>query len=93
LIGNANASKLAAEIVGKDLSVRQAEALVKPAEAAKTSAQKKQKDADTLVLEDDLSAALKMKVSIEHRDDGKGTLKISYKNLEQLDQLCQKLNR
>lgn len=92
LVGNENASKLAAEIVGKDLSVRQTEALVKSPKKSKPLSEKKQKDADTLVLEDDLSAALKMKVSIEHRDEGNGSLKISYKSLEQLDQLCQKLS-
>jgi ParB family chromosome partitioning protein len=47
------------------------------------------KDADTLALEGDLSAALGMKVSIEHKGSGEsGQLTVKYANLEALDRLC-----
>ena len=48
-------------------------------------------DADTLALEGDLSAHLKMKVAINHAGQDVGQLVITYKDLEQLDQLCQLL--
>ena len=52
------------------------------------------KDADTKALEGDLSAALKMKVSISHKSNhASGEIKIHYKNLEQLDDLCRHLTK
>lgn len=86
---------LARQIIAKKLSVRAAENLVKKEkEPAKEKAapRKVEKDADTRALEGDLSATLKMDVSIEHDGgtDG-GYLKIKYKDLEQLDFLCQKI--
>jgi len=45
-------------------------------------------------LEQDLQAALGMKVSIDHAPGGeKGKLLISYKDFEQLDLLCRKLSQ
>ena len=50
------------------------------------------KDADTRALEGDLSAALKMAVSITHNPGQEGgSITIRYKNLEQLDELCRHL--
>jgi len=41
-----------------------------------------------------LQAHLRLKVSIDHRhNSGKGELRISYTNLEELDGLCQLLSR
>lgn len=84
---------LAKRIVDDGLSVRQAEALaqqpdepVKPA-ASRTPAEK---DADTLALEKTLSDITGMKVTISHGKKG-GELKIAYKTLEQLDELCHRL--
>ena len=52
-----------------------------------------EKDADTVVLENDLAANLAMKVSIDHKEGGNdGAITISYKTLEQLDALCQLLS-
>ena len=52
------------------------------------------KDTDTKALEGDLSAALKMKVSISHKSNhASGEIKIHYKNLEQLDDLCRHLTK
>jgi len=52
-----------------------------------------EKDADTRVLEQDLSANLGMQVVIDHKGPGGGSLSISYKTLEQLDELCQLLSQ
>jgi len=100
LITSDNASDLARKIVKGGLSVRATEALVKkdaagirtaPAKKAKAAAEK---DADTRALEGDLSAMLKMKVSIDHKPGGEaGSVTITYENLDQLDELCNLLSR
>ena len=100
LITSDNASDLATKIVKGGLSVRATEALVKKdAAGIQTSGAKKprktsEKDADTRALEGDLSAMLKMKVSIDHKPGGEaGAVTISYENLDQLDELCNLLSR
>ena len=91
-------SGLAKAIVAKGLSVRQAEALVKKkSERAEKPRQHNNvttlKDADTRRLEDDLSAALGLKVSIDHELGGSGgALVLKYRTLVQLDDLCRKLS-
>ena len=47
-------------------------------------------DADTLALEKALSDVTGLKVTISHGQKG-GDLKISYKTLEQLDELCRRV--
>ncbi|SEN24614.1 ParB/RepB/Spo0J family partition protein [Palleronia pelagia] len=95
LITAENPEALAQQIVKKGLSVREAEALAKGPKPAKStrSAAPKEKDADTRALEQDLSANLGMKVSVDHSSDGEnGKLTISYKSLDQLDDLCRMLS-
>ena len=96
LITAENPALLAREIVKKGLSVRGAEQLVKkesaPAPKPRT-ARKLDKDADTLALEADLSAALGMKVSLNHSAGGEsGQITIRYETLDELDGLCAKLS-
>ncbi|UWQ79300.1 ParB/RepB/Spo0J family partition protein [Leisingera sp. S132] len=100
LITSDNASELATKIVKGGLSVRATEALVKKdAAGIQTGGPKKarkvpEKDADTRALEGDLSAMLKMKVSIDHKPGGEaGAVTISYESLDQLDELCNLLSR
>ena len=83
---------LAKEVVARGLSVRQTEALAKkkPEDLAKPD--KPQKDADTRALEQDLTAQLGIRVTISHKPDGGGDVKLTYKNLEQLDGICQLLS-
>ncbi len=85
---------LAREVETKGLSVRDTERLAKgPTVQRKPSKPvRAAKDADTVALENDLSAALRMRVEITHGDDG-GTLSIEYKTLDELDELCRLLNR
>lgn len=94
LVTTANPSELARQVISKGLSVRETEALAhnpeKPRKPRKTKS--KEKDADTRVIEQDLSANLGMSVVIDHRPGGEGRLTIQYKTLEQLDQLCQVLS-
>ncbi len=87
---------LARRVIEKRLSVRETEALArKPAseKAARpeSSGRTKPKDPDTMALEDDLMETLGLVVGIDDHD-GAGTLSISYKTLEQLDDLCRRLS-
>jgi ParB family chromosome partitioning protein len=92
---------LARQIVEKGLSVRQAEALARAATTATPPSASPQvqrpaaaKDADTRALEEDLTAALRLKVTIDHRPGSKsGELRIRYGTLEELDGLCQLLSQ
>lgn len=96
LITASNPSELAKRIIDGGLSVRETENLAqkqaqseatsdKPTKSAKAS-----KDADTLALEKTLSDVLGLKVTIDHKERG-GKLEIKYRTLEQLDDVCQRL--
>ncbi len=86
---------LARDVIARGLSVRETEALVKapkPKPGSKRSSTAPAKDADTRVLESELAAHLGMRVDIAHREGTEGgQLRISYKSLEQLDDLCRLL--
>ena len=88
LVGTSNPEALAREIVSSELNVREAE---KKASVPKGS-RKKAKDADTRALETSISNALGMNVKIEHKGERGGSVKIRYKNLEQLDEIIRRLN-
>jgi ParB family chromosome partitioning protein len=94
LITTENPVDLAKKIVAQGLSVRQAETLAKGGTTAKRTNRKSSptKDADTVALEGDLSAALGMPVSIEHdAATGEGRISIRYKDLQKLDDLLRLL--
>ena len=76
----------AREIVDKQMSVRQAEALVKRWLEPKTNKPvRAEKDADTRALERELTERVGAPVTIEHQPNGKGVLTIRYGTLEELD--------
>ncbi|MBF9042478.1 ParB/RepB/Spo0J family partition protein [Rhodobacterales bacterium HKCCE4037] len=85
---------LAKRAVREGLSVRAVEKAAKSAgqSTAAPGRTRPEKDADTRALESDLSAALAMKVEIDHGKDGSGKMVIKYNDLEQLDDLMRKLN-
>ena len=96
LIGVPNAEELAREIVAKGLSVRDAETLTRKAttgsEAPRRSASaSSEKDADTLALERNISDQLGLKVEISFAGEKGGDVRIHYKSLEQLDEICRRL--
>lgn len=96
LITTENPVELAREVIAQGLSVRETERLAQgPAKAKGKSTGKRraEKDADTRVLEQDLSANLRMRVVIDHRGHDGGHLTITYGSLEQLDELCQLLSQ
>ena len=87
---------LAALVIKRGLSVRDTEKLAKTDSKAASPSKAGagvEKDADTILLERDLKAALGMGVSIDHTAGGEsGVLKIRYRNLEQLDEVCRRLS-
>lgn len=97
LITSSWASELARAVISKNLSVRETENLVKTPEqkgGGKSSGPRPKsgdKDADTRALENDLSAALNMRVAIDHGMDG-GSITVHYRTLEDLDFLCAALS-
>jgi ParB family transcriptional regulator, chromosome partitioning protein len=96
LVGRADAEALAAEIVKGALSVRAAEDLVKKPAAAKSAphrAAKPDKDPDTIGLEKRTSDVLGLKVEINDKGAKGGDVRITYKTLEQLDDICARLSR
>lgn len=95
LLTLADADAIADRVVAQGLSVREVEKIAqKSAERAahKATAPVEEKDADTRALEASLREALGLSVTITHHGEA-GELKIKFKTLEQLDDLCAKLKR
>ncbi|MGJ8686364.1 MAG: ParB/RepB/Spo0J family partition protein [Spongiibacteraceae bacterium] len=96
LVGHPDADSLAAEIVKKGLSVREAEKLAKASKEPKTRNAPNSveaKDADTIQIENDLAAQLGMKVNITHAAGKEnGQVVLHYRDLEQLDDLLRLLS-
>ena len=79
-------SVAARTVVGKGLTVRQTEALVRNLQAEKTAAvPNRQVDPNIRHLQDDLSQRLGAAVSIQHSPKGSGKLVLSYNSLDELD--------
>lgn len=96
LVGREDADTLARKIIAGGLSVRAAEALTRkgpsdrPGKAQSGTAPAR--DADTVAIEKELSAQLRMPVRIDHPSGQEaGKLVISYRNLNQLDDLLRLL--
>ncbi len=99
LITSDDASSLAKQVISKGLSVRQTEKFAmsqknltqkvrtKPA----VTSEKQEKDADTMALENDVSNALGMNVTIDSADGKSGKLSIEFKSLDQLDEVLHRL--
>jgi ParB family transcriptional regulator, chromosome partitioning protein len=96
LVGHHDAERLAEEIVARGLNVRQVETMaretMKHSGKQQTNGRKARaaKGADTLALEKRLADALGLSVRIDNRSRG-GTLAISYRSLDQLDDVVRRL--
>jgi ParB family chromosome partitioning protein len=96
LIPTSDPLGLARTIVAKGYSVRDAERMAQnniraqsqPAPETKSL----QKDPDTVALERSLSDSIGLEVIVNHKGNG-GRLTISYKSLEQLENICRLLER
>lgn len=98
LVTSPNPEQLARKVIEKGLSVRETEDMVrKLAQGESPEVPRPRKtgaetaDSDTRALEDDLSANLRMRVQIRHAGMDGGQVVITYKDLDQLDKLCQLL--
>ncbi|MBO9100395.1 MULTISPECIES: ParB/RepB/Spo0J family partition protein [Rhizobium] len=97
LVSTSDAAGLARTIVAKGMSVRDAERLAQNDIKAQNDprpagARKDDKDSDTLALERTLTDTLGLDVTIAHKGSG-GQVRISYKSLEQLEEICRLLER
>ena len=85
--------KAAREIASKQLSVRQAESLVRriiAEDEGRPAIKTKKGDADTRNLEDRLSQKLGQEVLIQANSKGKGKLTIKYNSLDELDGILER---
>ncbi len=95
LVGRDDALGLARKMATDGLSVRAAERLVRePARSLRRAdAASRAKDPDTMQIEQELTAALGMSVTIDHAPGGEGgKLTLRYRSLEQLDDLLRALS-
>jgi ParB family chromosome partitioning protein len=81
--------KFAKIIVNKNLSVRQAEFLVKKEQVFSSLKEISRNNKDTNIksLESDLGLLMGIKVDIKNKKNNSGEIKFSYKNLEQLNKI------
>jgi ParB family transcriptional regulator, chromosome partitioning protein len=89
LLPAADPVALAAEVVRRGLNVRATERLVERQGAARRSP-RRPRDADTLLLERELSAHLGLKVVLDAKAKG-GVLSLHYRSLDQLDRVLKLL--
>ncbi|MEV4610533.1 Chromosome-partitioning protein ParB [compost metagenome] len=95
LIPTSDPTALAKAVVAKGMSVRDAERLAQNdirSQSEPQAAPKPEKDSDTVALERTLTDSLGLEVKINHRG-GPGQIRISYKTLEQLEEICRLLER
>jgi ParB family transcriptional regulator, chromosome partitioning protein len=98
LIPTSDPASLARTIVAKGLSVRDTERLAQNDIRAQSDpnfgkpAARPEKDADTLALERTLTDSLGLEVTVNHKASG-GQLRIAYKTLDQLEEICRLLER
>ncbi len=105
LLGVENCEQMALKVIEQKMSVRDTEKLIANFRDHKQSdgqnfklLQKElrkqgfsKKDADTLALEDEVSQQLGMNVLIDMKDKNKGSMKIDFTTLDQLDEILQRL--
>lgn len=93
LVSTPDPVTLAKTIASKGLSVRDAEKLAQThikAQNAPPAEPREPKDSDTVALERSLTDRLGLAVAINHKGSG-GQIKISYKTLDQLEEICRLL--
>jgi ParB family chromosome partitioning protein len=94
LLSASNPLELAKRCIKDGLSVRQVEKIIAFSKENSRSSEGKKviPNAEIVSLEQDLSAALGLKVKINHKMSNKtGQLSLYYEGLEQLDEICKRL--
>ena len=87
LVGLENAEFIANKVYDKKLSVRQTENLVKIFKTKKKSL--KSRDVNVQTLENSLTDKIGLRVIISNNKNNKGSIKIEYKDLDQLNRLIE----
>lgn len=82
LVGLANASSIAEEVVNKKLSARQVESLTRH---SKSSDSQKVMDSNIIKAQEDIENVLGLKVTIKNSKRNNGKITIEYKGLDQFD--------
>ena len=90
LIGLANASQIAEEVVAKNYSARKVEYLVK---SKKDKNPNKAIDADVLKIQERIEKILGLKVNIINKKNNSGKITIEYKNLDQFELISNLLTK
>jgi ParB family chromosome partitioning protein len=91
LLFEADPETKARELMAGGLTVRQAE--LRSVKKARKPGAQIAKDPNTVDLETHISNALGLKVQVVHKGDKGGEVRVSYKTLEQLDELTKRLSR
>ena len=91
LVATDSPAELAEQIIQLGLSVREAETLTREASSPRTKKAKVEKDSDTKALEKLVSEAIGLNVAIHDMGPKGGTVTVSYKSLEQLEEICKRL--
>lgn len=93
LVTTKSPAELANQIIKLGLSVRETEKLTRGVSTAKKVMAKPEKDADTRALEKLVSDNIGLAVEITAKSDGSGAMLISYRTLDQLEDICRRLQR
>ncbi len=92
IAGAEDPTRLAEEVLRRGMSVRQAEALARRAGARVHRPRSGERDPDIAALERGLAEAIGLEVSVRDRG-GAGEVRVRYRSLEQLDDICGRLSR
>ena len=91
LVGRDDAEALAKRVIERGMTVRDIEALVQLPVGEGDPHRRREKDPDTLAFEREVSDALGLRVEIKKGSGENGTLKIRYRNYDQLEYVKQRL--
>jgi ParB family transcriptional regulator, chromosome partitioning protein len=93
LIGHPEPERIARQIIERGLNVRQVEALIRDQGKSQSQGrQPRQKNADTIAMEKQVSDALGLAVTVDHGNNG-GAVHIKYRSLDQLRDVVRRLVR
>jgi ParB family chromosome partitioning protein len=84
-------AEAARTITAKELTVRETEALIKKIQNPNEEKPKKEKDQDSISIEQNLTEKFGLKVAVSQNKKGKGKLVISYANLAELENFISKI--
>lgn len=83
--------EIANKVVKQNLTVRATEKIIKQLGVERKPGQKSSVDSDTLRLQEQLTEKTGAKVTINHKQNGKGTLTFNYTNLEELEGIISRI--